>query len=328
MSVQEHPALPGSDRRIGADADSVWALRSSLAWTIVGSVVALCLLLPLSRIRLEYQSFQSLLTVVAFLLFCAFVCRKRAFLKCSHVMEALAAGICLSVLVLISSYLAISLGYPLADGRLADIDRWLGFDGAAFIRTVDTMPLLSTILMYAYASFGVQLTFLPILLILLGHSRRAFGLVLAYALTCYASSLISVFFPAVGANVTYGIAATDLSSINAQFGFAFLNEFHAVRDLPVFTLSLATAQGILTFPSVHTAVAVLCAAFAFGSRWLRYPFLFLNLAMATSTLTHGGHYLIDVIAGCGVAGLAYFAVSLLAQRGRAPFRQASPVAVA
>ncbi|WJH40368.1 phosphatase PAP2 family protein [Aliirhizobium terrae] len=61
--------------------------------------------------------------------------------------------------------------------------------------------------------------------------------------------------------------------------------------------SLDRAAGIVTFPSVHAAVAVLCIWATWNSRWLRYPFLFLNLAMIVSVVTHGSHYFVDAPAG-------------------------------
>jgi membrane-associated phospholipid phosphatase len=173
------------------------------------------------------------------------------------------------------------------------------------------MPVLSWLLMHAYSSFAPQLLVLPMLLILLGHPGSAFALVLGYGMAGFGASVISVWFPALGAHVTYGIASQALSSVNVHFGYAFLNEFHAVRDQATFVLSVAKAQGILTFPSLHTAVAILCAAFAASHVWLRYPILVLNVLMVVSTLTHGGHYVIDVIAGMVLALLALLAVGAI-----------------
>ncbi len=71
----------------------------------------------------------------------------------------------------------------------------------------------------------------------------------------------------------------------------------------IFVLDLDQAAGILTFPSVHAGVAALCAWAAWNSPLLRYPVLALNGAMAVSAITHGSHYLMDVIAGLGCAGV-------------------------
>lgn len=273
-----------------------------------GSVLAF---LAASKIVIDNRSFTPAVATLALLLVGVLATRMRGLKVASLLIEVLACGIALSLLVLISSYLAISVNYPLADPFLARLDRWLGFDGLAFVRLVDGVPVLSWLLMHAYASFAPQLLLLPLLLILLGQPASAIALVLSYGMAGFAASAISVWFPALGAHVTYGIASQTLSSVNVHFGYAFLNEFHAVRDQATFVLSVATAQGILTFPSLHTAVAILCAAAASNHVLLRYPILVLNVLMVVSTLTHGGHYLIDVLAGMVLALLALLAVTAI-----------------
>lgn len=273
-----------------------------------GSVLAF---LAASKIVIDNRSFTPAVATLALLLVGVLATRMRGLKVASLLIEVLACGIALSLLVLISSYLAISVNYPLADPFLARLDRWLGFDGLAFVRLVDGVPVLSWLLMHAYASFAPQLLLLPILLILLGQPASAIALVLSYGMAGFAASAISVWFPALGAHVTYGIASQTLSSVNVHFGYAFLNEFHAVRDQATFVLSVATAQGILTFPSLHTAVAILCAAATSNHVLLRYPVLVLNVLMVVSTLTHGGHYLIDVLAGMVLALLALLTVAAI-----------------
>lgn len=293
-------------------------LRSTLLWTVLSGGALVLVLLQASKIVLDLQSFVPVSALLALLLGMGIVCRKRGYLKSALMMEVLVGGIAISVFVLISTYLAISLNLPLADARLVAMDNWLGFDGAAFIRLIDGMPSLSWALMQAYTSFSLQLMVLPLLLILCGQPSKAFALVLAYALVGYVSSVVSIWFPALGYHAFYGVEPSSLASINPHFGHAFLAQFNAVREQSEFVLSLDAVEGILTFPSVHAAVAFLCAASAFSVPLLRYPFLLLNILMATATLSHGSHYLIDVIAGCGAAALSLYAVWAVARIPAAP----------
>lgn len=283
-------------------------LRALTLWAVLVSGAVVMLLLGVSKIVLDLYSLVLVVSTVILLTGSAIVFRSRGSLKSSLIMEALAGGIAFSVLVLVSTYLAVSLDAPLADDRLVAMDLWLGFDGAAFIRLVDGMPLLSWTLMQAYASFALQLMVLPMLLILLGQPARAFALVLAYALVGYVSSVVSIWFPALGSHVVYAVDPASLVSINPHYGYAFLEQFQAVREQPEFLLSLASAEGILTFPSVHAAVALLCAISAYGIRLLRYPFLTLNALMAVATVTHSNHYLVDVLAGFAVAAASLYCV--------------------
>lgn len=283
-------------------------LRALMLWAVLVSGTVVMLLLSVSKLVLDLQAFSTVASSMALLLFTAIVCRLRGFIKFSLVMEALVGGVAFSILVLVSTYLAVSLNAPLADDALIAVDQRMGFDGEALIRWVDTMPTLSWALMHAYASFSMQLIVLPMLLILLGQPARAFALVLAYAFVGFSASLVSVWFPALGSHVVYAIDPESLTSINPYFGYAFLDQFNAVREQPVFMFSLTTAEGILTFPSVHAAVAFLCGVSAFNLPWLRYPFLALNVLMGFATLTHGGHYLVDVFAGVGFAVFSLYCI--------------------
>jgi membrane-associated phospholipid phosphatase len=60
-----------------------------------------------------------------------------------------------------------------------------------------------------------------------------------------------------------------------------------------------------------------------GISLLRLPFAILNLLMAVSAISHGGHYLVDIIAGFVVAAAAIAAV-LGITRGDRPTVLASP----
>jgi membrane-associated phospholipid phosphatase len=63
--------------------------------------------------------------------------------------------------------------------------------------------------------------------------------------------------------------------------------------------------GIATFPSFHATVAVLTPLTLRGYRPIFAALLILNAAMLAATVTEGAHYFIDVVAGSGMAFLAY-----------------------
>ncbi|RYC11967.1 phosphatase PAP2 family protein [Ciceribacter ferrooxidans] len=282
-------------------------LRNWLAFVVLACTLVVAGFLVRSKISIDYASFKTVAATVVTLALAGRICARRGSLRLSLMMEALAFTIALSLLVAVGSYLAISQDYPLADDFLRKADEVLGFDGRGLIRYIDGFPLLAWTLMLAYTSFAFQVLLLPVLLIVSGRPQHGLGLVFGFGLVCIGASTVSVWFPAAAAYVTYGIEPSSLNAINAHFGYQFLEEFHAVRERAAFVLSMGKLQGLLTFPSVHTATAVLCIAFTFGTGWLRYPFLLLNALMAFSTLTHGGHYLVDVLAG-GLLALAAVAV--------------------
>jgi membrane-associated phospholipid phosphatase len=218
--------------------------------------------------------------------------------------EPLTVGLFLALPITVATYASIGLNMPLADRELAAWDHALGFDWRGFIYAVDSSPAASGFLQQAYASFSKQSLFLLLFLGFQRNAAKAYAFSFSFLTLCLISSAISIWFPALGTYVTYGMTQEDLANINATYGFVFLEQFHAVRDQAAFTLDFDKLAGILTFPSVHAGLAVLCVWAAWDSKWLRIPFLLLNIAMAASAVSHANHYLVDVIAGFGAAALA------------------------
>lgn len=276
--------------------------RMALITMTLMAYAAVFSLAAVTGLRIDYGSIAAALAFftlvgVPFSLYCGY----RRIPSLQGLVETVFCGLALTIPVLISTYLAIKAGRPLADPLLAAMDAALGFDWHGFIRLVDARPGLAYALGLAYQSFMVQLVAIPMLLCLLGKPDRAYRMIVAYGLLCLASSTISIWFPAEGTYKTYAVAAGDLANLNIKYGYFFLDQFNAVRSDPNFTFSLQRAAGILTFPSVHAAVAFLCAWAAYDIRLLRYPAILLNAAMATAAVSNANHYLVDVVAGVAVA---------------------------
>jgi membrane-associated phospholipid phosphatase len=213
--------------------------------------------------------------------------------------------------VLALTYAAMRLRFPLADSGLAAADALIGYHSPSVVAWLETQPLLARTLGATYASFLPQLLLLPVLLCLSGQIARGYAMILGYLLLGIIGSVICAFFPAEGAYIYYGLTPEDFRDVNPRIGYLFLDSFHAVRDDPVFTLDLNQAAGIVTFPSGHAGGAILCAWAAWGWRRLRWPFLILNLCMYLSALSHGAHYLVDVIGGTVVALLSIRIVAIV-----------------
>jgi membrane-associated phospholipid phosphatase len=79
--------------------------------------------------------------------------------------------------------------------------------------------------------------------------------------------------------------------------------------------------GIISFPSLHTALALLFTAAHRGNRITFLPVLTLNLVMLTAVPYLGDHYLSDMIAGAAIAAAAFYGARLLYRRLDAPASQ-------
>ncbi|WP_310125975.1 phosphatase PAP2 family protein [Paraburkholderia terricola] len=79
-------------------------------------------------------------------------------------------------------------------------------------------------------------------------------------------------------------------------------------------IDIATAQGLVSMPSFHTALAILFVYSLRRRRVLACVAIPLNLVMILSTPTQGGHYLADVFGGLCLSALTVRAYNAIARR--------------
>ncbi len=257
--------------------------RKLTFWFTIGSTLAVFSLLPLSKISFSLVETEDLGYFFAVFLMFSVYCWKRNLRRLAPALEAVAVGVFVTVPILVSTYLAASLDMPQADSWLIRADEAVGFDWAAFVSFVDSRPWLAEALGYAYRSFALQLLAIPFLLGAFGHYERIYRMILSYGVICYASSIISIWFPAVGTYAMYEMGQNQLSSIDTHYGFAFLTD--------------------------HAAGALLCIWAMWPVRPLRYLFTGWNILMAASAISHGSHYAVDIAAGLATATVAICAVT-------------------
>ncbi|WP_374332123.1 phosphatase PAP2 family protein [Aestuariivirga sp.] len=217
-------------------------------------------------------------------------------------MLALFAGF-LTQQVNLFSHLAMTLGRPLADSSLAAWDSAIGFDWNDYARVVASQRWSRAVLFIAYS-----LLIGPALGIILGvavwrgrHDRvdeLAF-LALASGFICVA---IAGLLPAISA--WNSIATPGVRALVGPQPQAWLAQVMALRGSNPVSLDFGTMEGIATFPSFHTCLALIILWCSRGS-WVGFlPGCGVGLAILAATPVYGGHYGVDVMGGAAVmAGL-------------------------
>jgi membrane-associated phospholipid phosphatase len=196
--------------------------------------------------------------------------------------EACAQLIAIGVLLEVVSYLVTRAGGPLRDGPLLRADELLGFDWDGWTARIQSMPRLAEILASAYGSILPQLAAGTLYL---GLRQRAGTLLGMLNVSGAITVAISAFVPAIG-------HLPDAPHVP---------DFLALRGHTLVQLDLAHLQGLISFPSYHAAIAVIMALALWHDRLLRWPVMLLNMVMLVSTISDGGHYLVDVLAGVAIA---------------------------
>ena len=215
------------------------------------------------------------------------------------------------------TYVAASFDLPMQDTALLAIDRALGLHWMAYYNFISTHHLLLVLSVWSYSAIGWPVIAVPIALGWTGRYARLQVFTLAFAIALVATTLVSIFVPAMG---TYDIRhfLPDPSLFTPGGYVEQLRDLPLVRDGSLRELHLTGLTGIVTFPSFHAAAAVLYLWATWPVRWIGPLFAIANIAMLLATPIVGGHYFIDLIAGGGVAVASIVAAQWIAKRATTP----------
>jgi membrane-associated phospholipid phosphatase len=119
-------------------------------------------------------------------------------------------------------------------------------------------------------------------------------------LTCLTACVIAGLLPAVGAYVHHAPAQAIRDMIAADAGVWHLQHYEALRAGAFRVFELRHTEGIITFPSFHTACALLVPLALRGMGVVTALAWAFAATVMVSTVPIGGHYLIDVIAGAAM----------------------------
>lgn len=222
---------------------------------------------------------------------------------------ALAAGAAFLVLFTLAgaifSYTSTALDMPLQDARFAAADAALGFDWPAHLRFVVDRPWLWWTLNIAYKMASPCTALVVLALGGLGRAERLAKFCAAYALTATAVVAISAVAPGFGGYAHFAVDPELLARIPLRdAGQEHYAHLAALRAGTLRAIPLDDVQGLVTFPSFHTALAALCGWALWPIRRIGLAFAALNALIVAATPTMGGHYLVDVLSGGVLAALA------------------------
>jgi membrane-associated phospholipid phosphatase len=207
------------------------------------------------------------------------------------------------------SYIAASAALPLWDTTFMAWDRHLGFNWLGLLAFMNAHPVLHLVFAFAYSSFALQTTVVAIALAVTGHSLRLRVFIMSFVFATLVTIAISAIMPAQGAWGHLHLSGQDYPAIAPVTQSLHLPVFHGLRDGTLRRLVGDGAEGIITFPSLHTALGVLFILALWPVRKLRWIAILLNVVMIAATPIDGGHYFSDVIAGIAIAALCWMAVN-------------------
>lgn len=196
--------------------------------------------------------------------------------------------------VLAMHYAALG-SQPLADDWMIVIDESLGFSMPALQSWMSAHGWIATFFNRIYNLIFLETMMVLLILSVALKRARLTRFVTAFMISLPIVLLAFYAWPAAGPFEAYGIKATEAQT-------DYLAQLHQLRlgDCSV----PSNPKGLVTFPSFHTAWAILLMYALRDFRRLFAVGVVFNALIILSTLTTGWHYLADVLGGGLVALIA------------------------
>jgi membrane-associated phospholipid phosphatase len=298
--------------------EGAWIERGTLpalaATALFGSVLIFGVVSRLVRYRGDELNI--IFAAVVVLWACGIACQ---FVRRRHIGEGLkttAIFFLMTITAALSTIVLAKSNMPYADAVFAAADRALfpGLDWPSFIIAFDQHGSLIFVLSQSYASLFWQPELLLLYFCATGRGIHAWRVLTALTIALVVCIFIFPFCPALGGYAHFGIGMESVPHVPDLSAWRYPAVLRGVRDGRIDELGLKTLEGIVAMPSFHASAALILGWGFWSSRQLRWPFLLLNLGMLVSSVPIGGHYIVDVLAGAAVGGLAILLVRTHAMR--------------
>jgi hypothetical protein len=207
-----------------------------------------------------------------------------------------------SVAGAVMTYLAAAQDGAVYDARLTLLDAELGFRWSGWLAYVENHPLLKFAFAVAYGSLLPQVLFSVWWFSFLRWDQRNAELLTNAMLALLLAAAVFFLFPALGPCVG-APACHD----------AYVEDLVGLRHGNLPSLDMMLLKGVIAFPSFHAVLAML---FTYAHRRAPtfLPMAGFNGLMLLAIPSEGGHYLVDIIGGVVVGGVAILATSVLPPR--------------
>jgi membrane-associated phospholipid phosphatase len=224
--------------------------------------------------------------------------------------EAAAFLVLFTLALGMSSYLGTSLNRPLQDGVFDAADKALGFDFLAHMSFVAACPWVAQVLDYSYATSMLQTAFVVIALSFARQHARLRAYSVLFALTASATILIATIWPTIGTYAFYNVPDALLPAFrDPRSGWDQVEHIRALRAGTLQHIPLDDLRGLVSFPSFHTALAIITTWAIMPLRYARWPIMVLNFLLILATPSNGSHYLCDILGGTAIALAAIAALT-------------------
>lgn len=290
-----------------------------LIWALIAAVAAIVLASPfVSSFFVEWATFVAPVLASLILIGATWFYRRwRPDPRVASGLESTAQVIAFAAAGAPLSYLAAAANLPLQDHLFDAVDRAFGLDWRALLAWMNASPEIDGVLRPIYLSLTLQMSAAVLCLAFTGRLLWLRIYTLSFIFAALVTIAISALLPAAGAWPYYAVTAADSPHLTPAVSTSW-PVFYGLRDGSFRALVAIGSQGVISFPSLHAALAVILIMALWPIPLLRWVMLALNLSMVAATPIDGSHYFSDVLAGVGVAVLCFLAAGRIAARAARP----------
>ncbi len=300
-----HLNSPNSDSRTFRQNSRI------LWWVVLVVMIAAYVGMAAVGLSVDFKSNPALLILTAVYAATTWFYRSIRFdQRLSQALITVAQLLLTMILGLLCSYAVAATAMPYQDATLLAIDQWLGFDRQSYVRVFTGAPWKIHLSDFIYQAMLPQLAFVPFVLVVTNRTERLQRFVAAYGVALISTIAIFMFVPAVGAFVYFDLTPAQYAALPIDV-YTPARTLDALRSGIMKIVRLNNLEGIIAFPSFHTAASILYSWALWPVKSIRRPVAALNAAIISTTPVCGAHYAIDVIAGAAVAIGAIVASGLL-----------------
>lgn len=196
---------------------------------------------------------------------------------------------------LVLSYLADTTNAPLVTAHLASLDHYLGVYSPSVVIWGKENEWINSILVFSYACFLLQKPFVLLYFSFVGKIEYQQNFMMQYMIAGLLTIILGAVFPAEGTYAWYHFQPSVSQS----------GDLKSLYDVRNHIIDLRNLTGIIEFPSFHTVMGALTIyIFRNEQKVIFIPILILNILLFISCVSHGGHFLMDVLGGILVAAVA------------------------
>lgn len=218
-----------------------------------------------------------------------------------YIFEAMMFSTLVSLSLPLLNHLTMTIPFPYQDNWLNGWDLALGLNWLAYFELVHSSPLAITVLQFCYDQLSLLGMVAMIVLIIMGDTRRVRYFMEVFFATAVLCIVVGAAFPALAAVDMYVADLSVYGNFGNPPGVYHLPHMEALRDpAGAIALNPVGLPGLVTFPSYHTASAILLGV-AFWRTWAFVPAAVYGALVIASSPVFGGHYFIDLFAGTAVA---------------------------